>query len=373
MITSEIEVFKVATRWLNHNLEERSKYAEDLILKIRLHLLPTETLRYLLKNSKNFTTHSGCVKVLNKILECRVKKLFKSLSCYHTRRYCSQKHFKLMLCGGYYSEKTNACRIVSCIDVNTVEDLDTYPSMKTGRFSPKVVYLKGDIYVFGGLNNKDEWIKSVDKYSLTSKKWSQVAEMKNGIKFYCASGFMNKIYVFGGKKVGVTTSSCLQFDTSDYSFKEVAKMNEARSIAACVVYDERIVVCGGMYNNFNDLNSVESYDVLRDKWSKMPNMNSGKYHHSLVVVKNKLFVISKRKNECEVYDNLCKKFISIKSPKFDLSSPIRAYSIGKNIFALQAKCSKIVIYDSDKNEWSEESCEVTRNLRGFSSVKVPCL
>ena len=42
LITSEIEVFKYADRWLNHNIEERSKYAKDLLLKVRFHLLSTE-------------------------------------------------------------------------------------------------------------------------------------------------------------------------------------------------------------------------------------------------------------------------------------------------------------------------------------------
>ena len=119
--------------------------------------------------------------------------------------------------------------------------------------------------------------------------------------------------------------------------------------------------------------SVESYDVLPNKWSTMPNMNSGKYDHSLVVVKKKLFVISKREDNCEVFDNICKKFVTIKSPQFDLSSRIRAHSIENKIFALQDKCSKIVTYDTDKNEWSEESCENTKNLLWFSCVKVPCL
>ena len=45
LITSEIEVFKVANRWLNHNIEERSKYAEDILLKVRLQLLSTETIK----------------------------------------------------------------------------------------------------------------------------------------------------------------------------------------------------------------------------------------------------------------------------------------------------------------------------------------
>ena len=48
LITSEIEVLKVANSWLNHNSKERSQYAEDLLLKVRLHLLSTETIKYLL-------------------------------------------------------------------------------------------------------------------------------------------------------------------------------------------------------------------------------------------------------------------------------------------------------------------------------------
>ena len=102
-------------------------------------------------------------------------------------------------------------------------------------------------------------------------------------------------------------------------------------------------------------------------------MNSGKNCHNLVVNKNKLFVISTRDNDCEVYDTLCKKFITIKSSQFDLSSIIIAYSIENKIFILQENSPKIIAYDTNKNEWSEESYEFTTELWLFSSVKVPCL
>ena len=91
-------------------------------------------------------------------------------------------------------------------------------------------------------------------------------------------------------------------------------MNEPRSNAACAVFEERIVVSGGWSINGYPLKSFERYDVLPNQWSTLPSMNSVKYDHSLVVVKNKLFVISKRKDNCKVYDNICKKFITIKSP-----------------------------------------------------------
>ena len=151
-------------------------------------------------------------------------------------------------------------------------------------------------------------------------------------------------------------------------------MNDARSSAACAVFKDRIIVSGGMRNDGNILNSVELYEVLPDKWSSMPNMNYGKNVHSLVVVNDKLFVISNRKDTCEFYDNVGKTFITIKSPK--LSSQYfttRAHSIGKKIYVFQYESPILICFDTDKTEWSEELCEVTNDIRYFSSVKVPLL
>ena len=88
----------------------------------------------------------------------------------------------------------------------------------------------------------------------------------------------------------------------------MSRINEARSNSACAVFDEIIVVCGRSNEYQSRLKSVESYDVLPDKWSTMPNMNSGKNGHTLVNVKNKLFVILMIEDDCEVYDNISKNF-----------------------------------------------------------------
>ena len=145
-------------------------------------------------------------------------------------------------------------------------DVEAYPPMKTVRKYQKLVHVKGDLYVFGGQVGKFNWIKSVDKFSLTSNTWSQVAEMYDDRKGFCTCAFMDKIFLFGGGDKGdknrVATNSCLQFDTSDYSWNEVSGMNNARWGAACAVYEERIVVSGGSDNNYNTLNTVESYNFI---------------------------------------------------------------------------------------------------------------
>ena len=214
---------------------------------------------------------------------------------------------------------------------------------------------------------------SVEKYSLTSKTWSKVAEMYDNRFSFCACAFLDKILIFGGSTNRNKTNSSLQFDTNDCSWKEVSRMTEARSSAACVVFEERIIVSGG-FNNDHTLNTVESYDVLPDRWSSMPNMVYGTYRHGLVAVKNKLFVISRGEDACEVYDSVCKKFVRIKSPEIkNYLSFLNAFSIENKVFIFQDVLPKLICYDVDKNEWSEEKCEITRNLNRFSNVKVPCL
>ena len=296
-ITSEIEVFKVAQRWLNYNIEERSKYARDLLFKVRLNLLSNDTIRILLNDSKILNNGDRCIEFLSEVLDFREGKIKNSLSIYHTSRYCNHKAFNLLVCGGYNSKAKRRSRNVSCVDVNSTKDVEDYPPMKAARNFLDAVNVKDDLYVFGGFDNFNR-VMSVDKYSLTFKTWSKVAEMYDSRRGFCTCAFMNMIFFFGGFNDEVTTNSCFQFDTKDYSWKEVARINEARSNAACVVFDERIVIAGGMNKNYNKLDTVKSYDVLPDKWSPMPNMNSGKRLHSLVVVKNKLFVISKREDRC---------------------------------------------------------------------------
>ena len=146
-------------------------------------MLSTGSISRLLNDKKLFKKDDGCVKILNEILHCKVNGFHKSSSKYKTTRYCNQKYFKLLVCGGYNTETSMTCSNVRCIDVNKVKDVEPYPLMTTGRLYPEVVYFKSEIYVFGGWIKNVGLIKSVEKYSSTSKTWNQVTEMKDDRNF----------------------------------------------------------------------------------------------------------------------------------------------------------------------------------------------
>ena len=58
-ITSEYEVYHAAEKWLSYNIEERSKFAKQLLHTVRFPLLSDETLKYLINNSSPLSFSIG--------------------------------------------------------------------------------------------------------------------------------------------------------------------------------------------------------------------------------------------------------------------------------------------------------------------------
>ena len=265
-----------------------------------------------------------------------------------------------------------ALKKVRQFNANSSKGVRVLRSMIEERYSFDAVCVKGEAYVFGGVC-RDNGKNHVEKYSPSTKTWTNVAKMGCNRWSHCVSAFMDKVFVIGGvidqKNDScslTTTDSCLQFNTEDYSWKEVSSMNERRNRAACAVFEERIVVSGGC-NPYLSSNTVESYDVVADTWTPMPSMIRGHYHHSLVVVKNKLIVIGVY--DCEVFDKTCNKFVAFEFPP--PFSGFKALSIGCKIYIFVAARSIMYTYDDDKHVLSDVSSVATDYVRFCSLLKLP--
>ena len=373
--TSEHEVYNAVNIWLNYNIEKYSKFAKNLLLKVRFPLLSDHALKHI--SNKPFSSLckiDDCVEVLNKGLEDRDSMYQHKFSTYYTNRYCSQELFNILICGGYGTKSYQPVQRVVEFNVNNPGITNNHPSMNMWRFDFKIVCLKAEVYVFGGDDSRRNSITSVDKYSPVTKTWNNVTDMYDDRAHFCTCAFMGSIYLVGGCYYEgfdcTITNSCLQFDSKDNNWKEVCGMKQERQYAAATVFEGRIVVSGGWDNNDNKLNSVEYYDFVVDSWTPMPNMIEGRSHHDLVAVKSKLFAIGGKStgNTCEVLDSTCKTFVTLKSSIG--FNAYKAVSIGSKFFIFQNGLPNIVSYDVDKDKWSENSCEATDNISYFSCVKL---
>ena len=191
--------------------------------------------------------------------------------------------------------------------------------------------------------------------------------------------FIDKIYIFRGNNKGSLLDSSLQVHpncTGNQKWKQVAGMIQARDNAACAVFEGKIVVSGGYDNNDNDLNIVETYDVIGNEWSPMPNMVYGASDHSLAGVKSKLFVIGNTTKNCQIYDSICKKFVALLSQRsnsfFDFGKFNEVVKVGSTLFVFSRNPSSIVYcYDVERSQWILSSSEFTDNLITKLVAKIP--
>ena len=163
------------------------------------------------------------------------------------------------------------------------------------------------------------------------------------------------------------------FNTKTNNWTNVAEMNNARVNAACTVFEEKIVITGGSNRYGISLNTVESYDYFSNTWSSMPNMIKGKsFPHSLVTVKNKMFVCGYGE-VLEVFDSTNNKFDKLNLSYMDTEgfAVSGLFSMGNKVYSLSQK--KLSSYDVEKKELSEEIFESMKDIYWFSYTAIPQL
>ena len=364
-IDSEVEVYSAADNWLNRNIEERSRFAKQLLLKARLNLLSKQTLEYLLSQSSCISKNDDCVELLK-----NKKEFFhqNESSVRNKSRQCNHNVFNVLICGGYDTKEKKITNQVKEFDRRNFKNL---PPMSENRNNSKAVYIRGEVYVFGGFN-KDGFITSVEKYSPGFKKWAKVTTIPDKRQNFCTCAFMNSIYLFGGTYLGPGyLKFCLRLDAKSLSWKNVAKMNVEKAFAACATYEGNIVVSGGRGNNLNVLNAVESYNVFAETWASMPSMISSRTGHSLVSVKSKLLAIGGLSNtqSCEIFDKTSSVFVTLEAPNCLSRMIVGTALIGNTVLVFQSETKVVLCFNVDNNLWSEESCEATGSICGYSSIK----
>ena len=375
-INSELEVLCAADNWVNYDYKERSKFAKDLLLKVRLPLLSIHALHSIFRGNYSFTKIDDCVELLKEVSQSTSKYYQNKSSKFYSRRFCSQSMFNIIVSGGIKRGKFlwKLLKSVKEVDSNNFKVVKNFASMTFGRKSHTSVYCRGDLYVFGGYDQTVNTVNSIEKYSMKTNTWTHIPDVLNLRGCFCVCAFMDQIFVIGCYNVitGIY-DSCIKFNTKDNEWREVAIMNESKPCAASTVFEGKVVVSGGLNND--PLNTVEAYDHIINTWSFMPNMIEGKRNHSSVANKNKLFVFGKGKQGCEVFDSTCKMFVALKEIPlvFSLEKIIRTFSIGRKLITLFSQSPKAICYDVELDEWSEELCETVGKTIDFDCILIPQL
>ena len=106
----------------------------------------------------------------------------------------------------------------------------------------------------------------------------------------------------------------------------------------------------------------------------MPSMNEGRHRHCSVATNNKLFVVGGFAGlNSEMLESFGEKFVAIKQTKLLCQKffGVQAHVFGRKIRVFGNETRSVACYDIDKDEWSEEYCDVTKNLYNFRCAYSP--
>ena len=368
-VTSEMQVFKAAISWINHDQQQRSDFAPELISTVRLPLLSQTVLRDLLEKENHFSKSRSCRRTIKRSIEKGDK------NC--QSRYCNDDDFYIYVCGSastnHHCLPNKLTGKTHRIKANDPTKNQALPSMTKPRRDGTALTVEGNLYLLGGYDANDKPVSTVEVYLPAKNKWKQVFDIPNKRERFCACSFMGKIYIFGG--IGESHNlfnykrRCQIFDPVNKELSEGRKMKKYVVRSACAVYRDRIVVSGG----FQSMRSCASYDPIAHEWTKFPSMVKKRYDHSSLVVRDKLYVIGGIKDSLEFYERINNCFTVVKKyPPCGLaehSSVTRTLRLGNNILLFRGE---VYSFDVDENEWKvfDRDC-VTKKLQNFCCAIVP--
>ena len=183
---------------------------------------------------------------------------------------------------------------------------------------------------------------------------------------------MSKLYIIGGWIGSNDTNlgTCYTYDINSNTWNKIADLNIARDCASCTVFEDKVVVTGGV-NNWYDLKSVEAYDYHENKWTFLPDMIKERYCHAAVSMGNKMFIVGGNyTTSCEVFDSRSRKFTTISSEIISALEDwcLDAFSIGNKIVMFHKNPhteSAVYLYEVDKEKWSNVEWDFTKNMSSF--------
>ncbi|XP_077295669.1 kelch-like protein 35 [Arctopsyche grandis] len=324
-VAKEEQAFQGLKIWVQKNFESRKKHLDTLLKYIRLPLL---SVQFILNEVKPFCYDSlSCCQMLLDTFEYRhnlEKRLgFPSLNS-KPRKFFQQTvlivggedditsgkieiydadgdkwsthhdldnkttnfgavvlNNKLITMGGKIDNKTT--NKVSCFNLVTKKTTELQAMQQERRFFAATV-IDDRVFIFGGWNNENEIINSVERlntmeiYDTQQDKWAAAPPMKENRTSFAAVAMGDHIYAIGGFDGLSVHKSVERFDIKSQAWISVTSHPEPKRRHKAIAFDEKIICAGGCNSK-----SVMEYDPGTDKWTNHESISEPRSHFNILL------------------------------------------------------------------------------------------
>ncbi len=180
--------------------------------------------------------------------------------------------------------------------------------MDTQRFDPIMAADAQNIYVFGGMDWLGSYLRSSDKYKISTLTWSNAANLPAALALGHGTELGGWIYIPGGFDGTNVVGTVYRYQTTWNLFETMtATVPGPRYAYTFDKIGTLLYLCGG--GDQNDLSHPEcwSYDPDNDEWLALTPMPTSRRFHGSGVAGGKLYVFGgvdetdTELNTCDVY------------------------------------------------------------------------
>ncbi|XP_077294581.1 ectoderm-neural cortex protein 1-like [Arctopsyche grandis] len=350
-VHSEESVFNAVKLWVNHDDANRKSDLAQLMRFVRLSLLSME---FIVNEVMTFC-HS-CAECMTTIRQEIINKNDKSFVPRETPR---RKIQKMALVGGRNIDMANTIDIfdglmnswtlskniginkswfasvlvgdwifiiggknssgqsvtsVEYIDLKSGEKKPLKPLNQARHHFSAVTLRRGsstDVYAIGGLVG--DYLSSVERWSSNTGDWAIIAPLLVAIYGHSASVIADKIYITGGKTSengrDISTNKVQMYSVETNSWTYRAQMIQGRYNHSSVAFKGKLYVAGGFdHQTWTNLDSVEHYDPNANVWTAFTKLTQAASGISLGCFRNKLFSMGGVTSDVWEYDETNKSW-----------------------------------------------------------------
>ncbi len=154
------------------------------------------------------------------------------------------------------------------------------------------------IYLLGGFTSKGI-SKEVEVWDISTKKWSRIISLPQGLHHTTASVVNGKLYVIGGFDSGSWRPTAVNYEYNPEirSWASKAPMPTPRGAHAAGVIDGKIHLVGGAHRKLISLVNTtahEVYDPETNTWKTLSPMPTARDHLTVSVEGKKLYAVGGR-------------------------------------------------------------------------------
>lgn len=168
-----------------------------------------------------------------------------------------------------------------------------------------------------GSKDQKSVVKEAEPMSIV---WSKDVPAKHEIVNGAAVTFNDEIYVFAGKD-----GRLMKYNPITYQWVDLANIPSPRSEAGVTLWNDRLVVAGGVDDSARILSKVDYYDLTNQVWKMMTPLPSPRARLSLTVYNNKIYANGGICGEVEQFNSNCEEimFYNDESKNWNLQNKLK--------------------------------------------------